>query len=71
MDERGRQLLEAALTLPEDERASIAAALIDSLPHELEEQDDEELAAELDRRLEEAVRDPSCTTSWSDVKARG
>jgi putative addiction module component (TIGR02574 family) len=71
MDQKSRELLEAALTLPEDDRASIAEALLQTLPPEPDEWDDQELASELDRRLEEALSDPSSTVSWTDLKKQG
>ena len=70
MDETSRLVLEAALRLPEDQRASIAGALLETLPPESEEWDEDELASELDRRLEETLSDPSSTMSWTDLKAR-
>ena len=70
MDEKSRQVLEAALSLPEEQRASIAEALLETLPPEPDEWDDDELASELDRRLGEALGDPSSTVSWTDLKAR-
>jgi putative addiction module component (TIGR02574 family) len=70
MDEKSRQVLEAALSLPEEQRASIAEALLRTLPPESDGWDDEELASELDRRLDEALADPSSTVSWTDLKAR-
>jgi putative addiction module component (TIGR02574 family) len=70
MDEKSRQVLEAALSLPEDQRASIVEALLETLPPETDEWDDDELASELDRRLEDALGDPSSTVSWTDLKAR-
>jgi putative addiction module component (TIGR02574 family) len=70
MDEKCRQVLEAALSLPEEQRASIAGALLETLPAESDDWDDDELASELDRRLEEALGDPSSTVSWTDLKAR-
>jgi putative addiction module component (TIGR02574 family) len=71
MDEKSRQVLEAALSLPEDQRASLVGALLETLPPESDDRDDDELASELDRRLEEALADPSSTVSWTDLKARG
>jgi putative addiction module component (TIGR02574 family) len=71
MDDNSRQVLEAALSLPEDQRASIVAALLESLPPDSDEWDDDELATELDRRLDEALADRSSTMSWTDLKARG
>jgi putative addiction module component (TIGR02574 family) len=69
MDEKSRQVLEAALSLPEEQRASIAGALLETLSPESDEWEDDELASELDRRLEEALGDPSSTVSWTDLKA--
>ena len=71
MDEKSQQVLEAALSLPEEQRASIVEALLQTLPSESDEWDDDELASELDRRLDEALGDPSSTVSWSDLKERG
>jgi putative addiction module component (TIGR02574 family) len=71
MDEMSQRILEAALRLPEDQRASIVEALLRTLSSEPDEWDDEELASELDRRLDEALADPWSTVSWTDLKARG
>ena len=71
MDEKSQQILEAALSLPEEQRASIVEALLQTLPSESDEWDDDELASELDRRLDETLGDPSSTVSWSDLKDRG
>jgi putative addiction module component (TIGR02574 family) len=71
MDEKSREVLEAALSLPENQRASIVEALFQTLPAESDEWDDDELASELDSRLEEALRDPSTTVLWTDLKNRG
>jgi putative addiction module component (TIGR02574 family) len=68
MDQKSRELLEAALTLSEDDRASIAEALLQTLPPEPDDWDDDELASELDRRLEEALSDPTATVPWSELK---
>jgi putative addiction module component (TIGR02574 family) len=70
MNEKSREVLEAALSLPEEQRASLVGALLETLPSETDEWDDDELASELDRRLEEALRDPSATVSWADLKNR-
>ena len=68
MDQKGQEVLEAALTLPEDVRATIAEALLQTLPPEPNDWDDDKLAPELDRRLEESLSDPAATISWSDLK---
>jgi putative addiction module component (TIGR02574 family) len=70
MDEKSREILEAALSLPEDQRASLIEALLQTLPSDTDEWDDDELASELDRRLDEALGDPSSTVSWTDLKNR-
>jgi putative addiction module component (TIGR02574 family) len=70
MDETSRQILEAALNLPEEQRATIAEALLQTLPPEPDVRDDDELASELDRRLDEALNDPTSTMSWADLKGR-
>jgi putative addiction module component (TIGR02574 family) len=71
MDGKSQEVLEAALSLPENQRASIVGALLETLPSETDEWDDDELASELDRRLEESLRDPSSTVSWADLKNQG
>ena len=71
MDEKSREVLEAALSLPEEQRASIVEALLETLPSESDDRDDDEWASELDRRLEEALDDPSSTVSWTDLRNRG
>jgi putative addiction module component (TIGR02574 family) len=71
MDDKSREVLEAALSLPEDQRASLVEALLQTLPPGSDEWDDDELASELDRRLEEALDNPSSTVSWTELKARG
>lgn len=68
MDPKCRAALEAALDLPELDRAVIVSELLATLAPDTEEPADEELAAELDRRLEEALSDPTATVSWSDLR---
>lgn len=64
----GRELLHAALELPEGERAIIAERLLETLSPEDADPFDDELAAELDRRLAESREDPSTTLSWADLR---
>jgi putative addiction module component (TIGR02574 family) len=71
MNQKSRELIEAALTLPEDDRASLVEALLETLPPEPDDWVDDELALELDRRLEEALNDPSTTVPWSELKNPG
>ena len=71
MDDKCQEVLEAALSLPEDHAQSLVEALLHTLPSGSDEWDDDELASELDRRLEEALDDPSSTVSWTELKDRG
>jgi|BogFormECP12_OM1_1039635.scaffolds.fasta_scaffold133907_2 putative addiction module component (TIGR02574 family) len=68
MDTKSQAVLEAALALPEAERAEIAAELLATLGHEDATLADHELATELERRLEECRQDPSATIPWSVLK---
>jgi putative addiction module component (TIGR02574 family) len=70
MDQKGQEVLEEALKLSEDDRATIAGALLQTLPSEPNDWDEDELASELDRRLEEALSDPTATISWSELKTK-
>ncbi len=70
MDQESQEVLEAALTLPEDARAAIAEALLQTLPPEPKDWDEDELASELDRRFEEALNDPASTISWSELEKK-
>lgn len=56
MSTQTRSLLQAGLALPDDERRALAEELLASLADE----DDEAFAAELRRRREEAMQNPSC-----------
>ncbi len=56
-----------ALTLPEDERASLVADLLASLPAVLSDVDDGSLEAK--RRIMEMKSDPSSRRSWDQIKA--
>jgi putative addiction module component (TIGR02574 family) len=68
MDTKSKSLLEAALELPESERAEIAAELLATLGPDDTLVSDEELSNELERRLEECRHEPSSTISWSLLK---
>jgi putative addiction module component (TIGR02574 family) len=72
MDSKCRDVLDAALELSEGDRAIIAETLLATLsPEDPELWDDDELAAELDRRLEESRNNPSATVSWSELRDEG
>jgi putative addiction module component (TIGR02574 family) len=68
MDQKSQEVLEAALTLPEGDRARIVEVLLQTLSAETDEREDDELVSELVRRLEEALNDPSSTMPWSELK---
>jgi putative addiction module component (TIGR02574 family) len=68
MGPKCRELLHAALELPEGERAIIAERLIETLSPEDADPFDDDLAVELDRRLEESRKDPSTTLPWSKLR---
>jgi putative addiction module component (TIGR02574 family) len=57
-------ILDAALTLPEAERAELVDRLLETLPPEIEGFTDEEFHAELERRQAEFEKDPSVAVPW-------
>jgi putative addiction module component (TIGR02574 family) len=74
MSERFTELLAAALRLSDEERADLAERLLESLdppPSDIDGMTDEEFKAELDRRHEEFLRDPSVGIPWEQVKRMG
>lgn len=60
------ELQTEVLTLPEDQRARLAATLLGSLPSVLADCDDG--SAEARRRLDEIKRDPSIGRTWEQIK---
>jgi putative addiction module component (TIGR02574 family) len=65
--DRARKLLEEALALSDDERASLASELLASLPdHGLHP----EWAVEIERRARRAWADPDGGEPWEAVEAR-
>ncbi len=67
MEPKCRDLLNAALELPEGERAIIAERLLETLSPEDADPFEDDLVGELDRRLEESRNDPSSTISWNEL----
>jgi putative addiction module component (TIGR02574 family) len=63
-------LLEQALTLPEHERAKIAARLLESLDQEVQSEVDAAWAAEIERRCAAVDAGELQTSDWKDVRAR-
>jgi len=63
-------LLEHALSLPEHERAKIAARLLESLDEETQSDVDAAWAAEIERRCAAVDAGTLATSDWNDVRAR-
>lgn len=63
-------LLEQALSLPEHERATIAARLLESLDEEAQSDVDAAWAAEIERRCAAVDAGTLATGDWKDVRAR-
>jgi putative addiction module component (TIGR02574 family) len=61
-------LRDAALRLPEADRAWIAEELLESLPPVSDGLTDEEWEAELDRRVEDYKKHPEKAIPWDEVK---
>jgi putative addiction module component (TIGR02574 family) len=71
MSERVTALLAEALKLSDEERGELADALLDSLdgpPSDYDGMTEAEFKAELDRRHEEFLRDPSVGVPLEEVK---
>jgi putative addiction module component (TIGR02574 family) len=64
------QLLDEALRLPEQERAEIAARLIESLEREVDSDVDGAWAAEIERRCAALDAGQAVTSDWNDVRRR-
>jgi putative addiction module component (TIGR02574 family) len=65
------ELLAQVLRLPDEERAELVERLLDALDppgSAIDRMTDEEFAAELERRAEEARRDPSVLIPWDQVR---
>jgi putative addiction module component (TIGR02574 family) len=63
-------LLEQALSLPEHDRAEIAARLLESLDDTETEAVDEAWALEIDRRCAALDRGEAITSDWNEFRAR-
>ena len=63
-------LLEQVLSLPEHERARIAARLLESLDEEAQSDIDAAWAAEIERRCAAVDAGTLATSDWKDVRAR-
>jgi putative addiction module component (TIGR02574 family) len=69
MSTQSEQILRSALSLPESERAEIAAALIHSLDPHVDEAVDEAWAAEIERRIATIDRGEVALIPFQDVLA--
>jgi putative addiction module component (TIGR02574 family) len=63
-------LLEQALSLPEHERAKIAARLLESLDEEAQSDIDAAWATEIEQRCAAVDAGTLATSDWKDVRAR-
>lgn len=70
MTTSARNVLEAALALPEEERRRVAEALLDSVPGESEQEIEMAWRDEVLRRIEEVRRGEVEPEPWSEVKQR-
>lgn len=70
MSHKGQKVLEEALTLAPEERADLAATLIDSLDETEEAAVDEAWALEIQRRLREVDSGAVKTIPWSEARKR-
>ncbi|HVK13183.1 MAG TPA: addiction module protein [Gemmataceae bacterium] len=71
MSPHADELLAKILRLPDEEQTELVERLLDALgPPEsaIDRMTDEEFAAELARRAEEARRDPSVLIPWDQVR---
>ena len=70
MTDAAKKLLEAASTLPEDERLELASELIASVDGPPDGDWESAWVAELDRRMEAARDKGEPALEWSEVRAR-
>lgn len=70
MSGRGRKVLEDALALSPEERADLAATLIDSLDEREDEAVEEAWALEIQRRMREVEAGAVKTIAWSEARKR-
>ena len=68
MGNKGKKVLEEALTLPPEDRAELAATLIDSLDEKEDEAVDEAWRREIQRRMREVESGVVKTIPWSEAR---
>ncbi|HZL89457.1 MAG TPA: addiction module protein [Pirellulaceae bacterium] len=64
------ELLEAALRLPENERAELAAHLLESFAPVPDDEESAQMAAELARRIAELENGSVQPIPWEEVRSR-
>lgn len=67
MNTKSQEVLQAALSLPESDRATIAASLIQSLDTQTDAEVDAAWAVEIQRRLEAIDKGEVQLIPWDDV----
>ena len=70
MTDTTQRLLDEALDLPDNERAELAARLIESLDAAAEDDVDAAWAAEIERRCAALDSGEAVASDWSEVRAR-
>jgi putative addiction module component (TIGR02574 family) len=70
MSSVGHKVLRDVLALPENERAEVAARLIESLDGASDADVDEAWAAEIERRCAALDAGDAVTSDWEDVRRR-
>jgi putative addiction module component (TIGR02574 family) len=68
MTPQTQAILDAALALPEAERALLVDRLLESLPPEVDEMTDDEFFAELERRRAEVEQGTVKPIPWSELR---
>ena len=68
MERDAKEILDAALKLSDQERAAIAASLIDSLDPELDESIEEAWAEEVAKRMRELDNGEVATVPWAEAR---
>jgi putative addiction module component (TIGR02574 family) len=63
-------LLDQVLSLPENDRAAMAARILESLDPEVQRDVDEAWAVEIERRCAAVDAGTLATSDWKDVRAR-
>jgi putative addiction module component (TIGR02574 family) len=70
MSEKGQKVLEEALALPPEDRADLAATLIESLDEKEDEAVEEAWAREIQQRMREVESGAVKTVPWSEARKR-